>query len=63
MPWTPKQKRLFGSDLSRLRAGKRGKTGMSERQLVKALHEPTKESGHRKLVGEALERKLGRMKR
>lgn len=64
MPWTPKQKGRFGLDLARIRAGKKPVTGMSERQLVKAMHEGTKEpTGHKKMVGEALERKMKRMKR
>lgn len=64
MPWTKKQRGLFGSDLARIRAGKRPVTGMSERQLTKAMGEGTKPaSGHKKMVGEALERKMRRMKR
>lgn len=42
MPWTKKQKGLFGSDLARAKAGKKTRTGMSVEQLKKALHEPTK---------------------
>ena len=38
-PWSPKQRGLFGADLARKRAGKKTRTGMSEKQLVKALHE------------------------
>lgn len=42
MPWAKSQIGLFGPDLARLRAGKKTRTGMTEEQLVKALHEGVK---------------------
>lgn len=42
MPYTPKQKALFGAELARIKAGKPTKTGMAPAQLERAIHEPTK---------------------
>lgn len=48
MPYTKKQKRLFGAELGRLRAGKKTKTGMTEEQLVEGIHAPTKKAVKKK---------------
>jgi hypothetical protein len=48
MPWTAKQKGLFGADLARAKKGKKTRTGMSAGQLRKALHEPTKKASPKK---------------
>jgi len=42
MPYTKKQKALFGADLRRLKAGKKTRTGMSRAQLEEALRAPTR---------------------
>lgn len=42
MPYTAKQKRLFGAELGRLKKGKKTKTGMSEEQLKEGIHSKTK---------------------
>jgi hypothetical protein len=44
MPWTEDQKQLFGRDLERAKSGHKTVTGMTQAQLEKALHEPTKPS-------------------
>lgn len=44
MPWTKKQKRLFGADYARAKSGKKTTTGMSMKQLRKAIKEPTRKS-------------------
>ena len=44
MPYTKAQKALFGADKRRAEQGKPTRTGMSQQQLNKALHEPTKPS-------------------
>lgn len=48
MPWTKKQKGLFGADIARAKAGKKTRTGMSIEQLAKAMHEPTKKASAKK---------------
>ena len=42
MPYTKKQKALFGADLGRAKAGKKTKTGMSTSQLKEGIKSPTK---------------------
>jgi len=42
MPITRDQRKLFGADLSRVRQGKKGRTGMSEAQLVEMLKSGTR---------------------
>lgn len=37
---TERQRRLMGADLARLRAGKRTRTGMSEKQLREFARKP-----------------------
>ena len=39
---TEKQRRFMGAELSRKRAGKKTKTGMSEKELKKFASKPTK---------------------
>ena len=41
MPYTKKQKKLFGAELGRLRSGKSTRTGMSEAQLKEGVRSPT----------------------
>ena len=42
MPYTKKQKGLFGADLARAKAGKPTVTGMSRAQLKEGIKAPTK---------------------
>jgi len=42
MPYTAKQKRLFGADLARQREGKSTRTGMTATQLKEGVKAPTK---------------------
>lgn len=44
MPWTKKQKGLFGADYARAKKGRKTRTGMTKTQLRKALKEPTRKS-------------------
>lgn len=48
MPYTKKQKALFGADLARARKGKRTRTGMTEAQLVEGIKSPTKKAVSKK---------------
>lgn len=42
MPYTKKQKGLFGADLRRMEEGKKTKTGMSKSQLKEGVKAPTR---------------------
>lgn len=44
MPYTKKQKALFGAELGRMKKGKKTKTGMSEEQLEEGIHSKTKKA-------------------
>lgn len=48
MPYTKKQKGLFGADLARAKKGEKTRTGMSVEQLKEGLHAPTKKAKSKK---------------